>query len=100
MLGEQEVADIGDLPSVLLLCRPDGQVAFRIEAGRAIVEVGRSKPYEFVVDDQQLGVNLDHAIVVAVGHDRVDRAQPAIPVRALQPVKQPVPVAAHIEALG
>ena len=64
-------ACIGRQPGV------DQQVAFAVEAHRAVVQVGRADAQQLVVDDHDLGVDVD--VLAALGHRRVD-AEAAVAV--------------------
>ena len=59
----------------------DGGIAFAVETDRTVVQVRGADPQEHVVDDDELGMDENLALVaLAIGNDRVIDAKPAISV--------------------
>ncbi len=61
------------------------EIAFGVEAHRAVVEIGRADPQDGVVDDHDLGVDVDGR---SSGGDGMEDAEAIVPIRSLQVPQQ------------
>ena len=80
MLGEQTGADVGYLSMPIGVGCPgrvDRHVAFAVEAQRPVVEVGGSHPQHDVVDDRDLGMDINRC---PRGGERVIKPEAAVHV--------------------
>ena len=99
MLAEKPRPHAGDAFPRRCIGRFDGEVAFKVEPGRAVVQIGRADAKEAIVDDDELGVDEHLAFAVGGRHDRMPEPQPPVAVGPLQLAHQPLAVAVHEDAL-
>jgi hypothetical protein len=95
---QQAVAQAGDRGLCRGVMRLDEQVAFGVDAHGAVVQVRRADVRRAVVDDHQLGVQID-AHIAEPGVVRVVNAQAAVRVRRTQAFQQPPAQDRHGAAL-
>ena len=90
VFGEQAVAKVvnhtGDLR---VTARLDRRVALGVHSHRTVREIGRTDAQDLVVDDHQLGVQIDAQTSAQSVDMRVVNVQTAMRVRRAQPLDQP-----------
>ena len=88
MLAQQAIAKEGDGAPRVVVLRLDGEIAFGVDAHRAVAEIGGADAQQPVVDDERLRMNADPALILAdavrARHDRVTAAQALVRIGRAQ----------------
>ena len=95
MLGNQAVTQLGDSRADMAITGPgrvDKQVALAVQPHRAIVEIGRTNPQDRIIDNHQLGMNIN---LRATGGERREGMKAPRMIHPGQRLQQPHPRIVH-----
>jgi hypothetical protein len=92
MFGQQVIPNRSNGIDLAFAVSVDGNVAFGVEAERAIVEIRGANPQHASIDDQDLGMDVDRFAMLV---ERMIDAQPPISIELLQRRHQPRPRTVH-----
>src|SRR5688500_16742152 len=88
MLREQPAPESGDSGlDARITLRFKRKVAFRIQAHRAIVQIGGADAEQFIVDYDDLGMDVD-ALIIETGYTGFIKTQTVMAVGREQPLEQ------------